>query len=263
MRLQKGASQRRSKVKIMKNLKKLTSIILALCLVMCFTGCIKMDVGVNVKEDGTASMTAKMSISEDLYLLMSESSGDESDEESVNINQFKKETVDGETYYSYSETKEYENYSDLIADLRKLEVSDGMQVFDAVQIDKSDDGTYIFKVTTAIVDAPSDSTGDMEIPDDWFALTLTVKMPGKITEVIGGEELEDGSVRFTLKDFTEKKNLSVQSEVEQFNVTRSIIIWIVGLSIIAVVVTMRFKQKKQDDKAIATEEKEANENTEN
>ena len=215
-----------------------------------------MDVGVNVMEDGTASMTAKMSISEDLYLLISQDTGTEDNEESLDPSKFVKETIDGETYYSYSEIKEYDSYDGLIADLRTFEISEGMLLFDVVQVDKNQDGEYMFMVTTAIVDTPSEDAVDMDLPDDWLSLTMSVKMPGEVTEVVGGEKLEDGTIRFSLNDFSQKKELYIRSEVSRFNITRSVIVGVVGLTIIAIVITTHFRQKKRAEKAV-------NENAEN
>ena len=246
----------------MKNLKKIIGVILVMCFVICCTGCIKMDVGVELKEDGKASMTVKMSLAEDLYEMMLESEDEategepEEDADSVDLAKFEKEVIDGDTYYSYSETQEFESYDSLITELQKLEVTDEVPVFNAVTIAGQEDGVYTFDVTTSKID--ENSMGEMSLPDGWFSLTMTVKMPGEIQEFMNGEKLEDGSVRFSLTDFSEKQMIYISSKVEQSNNLKYIVIWTVGLAAIAVVLYIRFKPKKNtgEGENITEEEKE-------
>ena len=221
-----------------------------------------MDVGVELKEDGKASMTVKMSLAEDLYEMMLESEDEategepEEDADSVDLAKFEKEVIDGDTYYSYSETQEFESYDSLITELQKLEVTDEVPVFNAVTIAGQEDGVYTFDVTTSKID--ENSMGEMSLPDGWFSLTMTVKMPGEIQEFMNGEKLEDGSVRFSLTDFSEKQMIYISSKVEQSNNLKYIVIWTVGLAAIAVVLYIRFKPKKNtgEGENITEEEKE-------
>ena len=208
-----------------------------------------MDVGVTLNEDGTASVTTKVSMSEELYLAM-----EDTDEDGPSKEDFVKEIIDGKTYYSYSETKEYDSYDALATDLTNSEAMGGTPLFDSVDIEKTKDGVYSFKGKTGVVNA--EEVG-IEPSEEWVKLTLTIKMPGEITDYEGGELLEDGAVRFTLSDLTKEHTLSVTSEVEQFNVVRSVIIWIVGLTIIAVVTITHFKNKKKRSNEDALVEKEA------
>lgn len=225
-----------------------------------------MDLGIGINEDGTASMTTKVSISEALYEMMAgmeNAGGDEtaeetpdnqdhedddtaSDEKEIDLDDFVKETIDGETYYSASETKEYASYEELAYDLIELEATDGILLFESVKIEKAKSSVYAFELKTAVMDKSSlESSVDMTLPDDWFKVTMTVKMPGEIVVAEGGEILEDGSVQFLMNNFSEAHVFFIQSEVELFNVTRAIIIWIIGLSVIAVVIFMHFKNKKK------------------
>ena len=252
----------------MKNVKRIVSVLMALCLLVCLSGCIKMDVGVEVKEEGKATMTAKMSMSEELYEWLASMEGSEPEEdvepgenaEEAEDDVDLKEFVKGEDgYYSYSKTKEYESYDALVVDLQKLEASDGMPVFESVKIYKTGKNNYVFEAKTAVLNTDSMESGGMEVPDDWFSLTMSVKMPGDVTEVVGGKEQEDGTILYELKDFTSEKTFSVKSATPLMNTTAMIVVWVVGLSVIAVVTVLHFKRKNQLAQEKAEAEKAASE----
>lgn len=205
----------------MKKMFKLVAVLLAVLL--CATGCVKMDLGVEVKEDGTASLTAKMSIDEETYTSLKamddmEVEGAEvvepeepADSTELELDDFKKETIDGEVYYSVEKTMEFESYEELAAALTEMGEEEASNVFEEVTITSDDQGNYDFSFVTAAL-YPEASEGEDNPYADWVNITLTVKMPGKVSaEDTNGELLEDGSVRFVLDDFSESQTYSVHS----------------------------------------------------
>ena len=210
----------------MKRLKKSLLIgVLMAFVVTCLSGCLRMDLGVELREDGTASVTYKLMMEEDAYNALlafdsgdAEEGGEPADEDEVDLREFQKETVDGEVYYTYQKTEEVESYDAL----GKLLVSDGdeegVDLFSAAEV-KKEENKYMMQLVTSLVEDSDgsegeDSTvdGDMSLGSDWLSLTMTVKMPGKITETTG-EQLDDNTVRFVLDDFSEAHTLMVKSEV--------------------------------------------------
>lgn len=262
----------------MKKIKKIVGIILVMCLALCCTSCMKFDVGISVQENGTASMTTKISIVKDLYDMMVANQSDEDvnievngyneeeavvedgdEKQSLDLNLFVEETIDEKTYYSYSETKDYSSYDSLIADLRLLEVTDGVPLFETLTIRADGNGGYSFEATTFEIGEDSfagEETESITLPENWLTLSMTVKMPGEVQEFVGGEKLEDGSVRFLLTDFSEKETLFVASQVEKANVFKDVFIWVVGLSIISFVVTARFMPTRNLNKTSSDADEE-------
>lgn len=220
----------------MSRLKKMVCMGLVVSLMaLCLAGCLQVDMGVVVKEDGTASLTSKIMIEEEAYLSLAsfdsaenengdmgsldgiEDAGEGTEEEvpgedeSVDLSEFQKETIDGEVYYSFEETVEVASYEELEQMLIGSGDEDGVDLLSDVKVTK-DEGTYSFHaVTTAMEDA------DSSMGTDWVKLTLTVTLPGEIVET-SGEQIDENTVRFKLDDFAEEHELTVVSEVPAVSV---------------------------------------------
>lgn len=229
-------------------------------LISC-VGCMRMDLGIDIREDGTASMVIKMSIEESVYNMMTSFGGssdtEEESEDSLNPEDVTKETIDGETYYSYQETMEFASYQELIDALKDTEAAEGSSIFDSVNVVAEEGDKYKFSFKTAIIEAPADSDMGMEIPDDWFTLTMTVRMPGKVTDT-NGEIMEDGSVRFKMNDFTENADYFVHSEVKSDNII-PILIGTIAASVLLIFLSFTVlggKKKKEEEKEDKENKKE-------
>ena len=203
----------------MKGFKKLVIICLVISLVLCLVGCLRVDMGVVIREDGTASLTSKLMMEEDAYLTLVSfgPSGDGSveeageDEDSVDLTEFQKETIDGEVFYTFEETIEVGSFEELEQFLVREGDEDGVDLLSSAKVTQ-DGNVYSFEAVTTKMEDASASMGT-----DWVTLTLTVTMPGEIVETTG-EQLNENTVRFVLDDFSEAKTLMVQSKVPLLSV---------------------------------------------
>lgn len=196
----------------MKSGKKIVGLLLVVtAMVFCLAGCMKADMGVVIKEDGTASLTSKLFIEEEAYntLLSFSSEGDEvSVEGDLDLSKFKKETVDDKVYYTFEETKQFDSYDDLEKALMSNGDEADTNVFSDVEVKKSSDGEYTFKLVTMPMDA---SDVSMAGSDDWLKVSMTVTLPGKVVET-NGETVDKDTVKFVIDNFSESKTYSVTSE---------------------------------------------------
>lgn len=209
----------------MNRIVKTSILALIGCLLLCCVGCYKADVMVEIKSDGTVSLTAKVSLAEVPYNNVFLGSGNEngSTENSLKAGDFVREKIDGEVYYSYSETKDELTLNELcsILDTGNMDVTvlgSDSSLLKNTQIKVSKEDGYIFTTNTVIVEDLSG--GSASIPgttDDWLTLrlTLTVKMPGEVMEINGeivGDK-KDAMVRFVLilTDLIGSKTLTVRT----------------------------------------------------
>lgn len=228
----------------MKNLKRTLSLLIVFALIFICSGCMRMDIGVEIKEDGTASMSAKMSIEESVYNMLSGFGTTPSEDSDMDLSEFVKETIDGTNYYSYTETKEFNSYDDLIVELKSLEATDENNLFEHVNVVAEKGEKYTFALKTAVVEAPSD--GGMEIPDNWLVVTMTVKMPGEVTDT-NGEILEDGSVRFDMTDFTSNTEYFVHSKTSS-PLSLFPLIMILSTIVFALIILIKIMESRQEKK---------------
>ena len=236
----------RKRTETMKNFKKIAVVVISACLLLCCVSCVRVDVGLDINKKGTASMSTKMMLDEDLYNMLisfgeedtenevpegedsKETTDSEAEFEDLDLSKFVKEEINSKTYYSYNvENYNFATYTEAVEKLMELELTDNMSLFKAIEIVNEKETKYKFKATTMAInteDIASDES--MSLPDDWCVLTLTVKMPGEITET-NGIKLEDGSVRFEIKDFSEEKEYYIYAEDTAFN-PFIICVWVIG-----------------------------------
>ena len=224
----------------MKKFKKIGSVLLIWVMVLGLVGCVRMDIGVEINDDGTGSLTAKMSIEESAYNeLVSMGEIDEDD-----AGDYKKEKIDGKTYYSITETEKYESLEDIADALEDLECIDGSQIFENVKI-KEKDGGKKFTITfeTPVIENPTEGMGYGD-EEDWLVVTLTVKMPGKIADT-NGEKQKRNTVCFTLDDFSDEAEYHAESVAT--SPVGTIIIVVVGVAVAAgaTVFLLNLKKKKE------------------
>lgn len=221
-------------------MKKVFCLIVAMMMAFCCVGCVKMDVGIEVKSDGKATMTSKIAIEEDAYeMLLSFSEDADESTGDLDLKNFKKETIDDETYYSYEETQEFDSYEQLAAALSDTEATEGSKLFDKVEITTDGKKGYDFKIVTASLENDSDMES---LGDDWLTVTMTVKMPGEVQET-NGEIQKDGSVRFVMNDFSANSTYQIHSEESNLQSVGIIIMGVAAaVFIVGLVLTIRKKR---------------------
>lgn len=226
-----------------------------------------MGVEVKVGKDGNlyGTLSTKISIAETLYNnLVDLENGSEEDvptpetqsadenvnEEELDLSKFVKEIIDGEVYYSYTYVEDNLTLQELVDKLYEFELQEGIKMFKPGVAIRGDKGIYEFSATTEVISDENVADDEsIDLGEDWLTLTLTVKMPGEVVETTGeivGDK-KDGTIRFTIKDFTTPHELTVKTE-EIANLLPLIILWTVGLIAIAFCLTMFFRDRKKINK---------------
>lgn len=219
-------------------MKRILSMILILFAALSLlTGCVREDLGVVLNEDGTAKLTASVGIEKEAYEQIVGMGGDVFEGKETSEYEY-----DGKTYVTVSEETEYQNYDELRQALLELEYQTGdadeeaedaetsvnesasepvdTRIFKDVTVETQKgllSKTYVFRAVTNPQTAEDDA--EISIPDS-FRLTLSVEMPGEITES-GGGQVDENTVTFEINDLTQENELSAASE--QFNTTLIII----------------------------------------
>lgn len=236
--------------------KKAISLLLCTVMLLCMlTGCIHQDTGVKMNSDGTGSVTTKLGIAKDFYEQLKEAGSDPFEGKSVTEYQY-----DGTTYVSCSETKEYASYTDMekallamtyetdiIEDAQNAESQPEVQpdeissagdaevtpakdnhIFSSVKIDRNR-GIFYSSYTFKAVLNPQKAEGEEYDPNEAFKVTLSVEMPGKITDAKGGTP-DGNKIVFDIADITESQELAAASEENHNGV---VIGMVVGLVVLA------------------------------
>ncbi len=228
----------------MKSIKKsIVFILFAVMMMVCLTGCLKVDMGVEIKEDGTAALTTKLFMEEDAYKTLL--SLDETASEDPNVTtsgdldlkSFKKETIDDEVYYTFEETKELKSYEELKNAILSSVDEDGNMFSEVEIIEESEN--YTFKVVTEKAD-----TSDAPVSsDNWLTISMTVTMPGNVVET-NGEQVDENTVKFVMNDFTESHTYSVRSEPVKFGMRDIVLIVAFFSIIIGLIAFLVYRRKK-------------------
>ena len=236
--------------------KKAISLLLCTVMLLCMlTGCIHQDTGVKMNSNGTGSVTTRLGIAKDFYEQLKEAGSDPFEGKSVTEYQY-----DGTTYVSYSETKEYASYADMekallamtyetdiIEDAQNAEGQPEVQpdeissagdvevtpakdnhIFSSVKIDRNR-GIFYSSYTFRAVLNPQKAEGEEYDPNEAFKVTLSVEMPGKITDAKGGTP-DGNKIVFDIADITESQELAAASEENHNGV---VIGMVVGLVVLA------------------------------
>lgn len=201
------------------------------------TGCMNIGIGVDVRSDGTAAMTARYAIQNDYY---SEDMFEDTEYEIKSFN------IDGTDYTGYEIVSDYVSYDELTAQMTTLS-EDGTKLFESASIVK---GGNPFVKTYKFDAVVSNLMGDDEEADDYAAMAasmlkvdFTLKLPGKVKSCTGGTVSEDGTIRFTVDPCAETVCSAESSEV---NLPLIIGAGIAVIAIIAVIAVSSASKKKKD-----------------
>jgi len=225
--------------------KKILSLLITIFLfASLLTGCMRNDIGIQINQDGTGSISTTIGIEKDFYEQL-RSTGADPFEEKMTYEYL----YEDKTYVSYTETKEYSTYEDMEAALLEMtynaeeiegsvpykpeisldEITEGTifdnitidtptvedteendRIFETVSIEK-DSGffntTYTFNAKTNALSTDSEYEAN-----DIFKVTVTIKLPGNITETTGNIG-ENGEAIFEITDITESKDISIASNI--------------------------------------------------
>ena len=225
--------------------KHITLLMAMICMFALLTGCVQQDIGVTVNSDGTGTVSATIGIEKDAYEQLIGMGTDIFEGKETSTYEY-----DGNTYVSYTETKEYESYEDMEKALLEMtyesevleeldteeleadtseESTEPTPIFKNVSIEKNNGlfySTYTFKAELNPQEITESDDSELELPidTDSYRMTFTITMPSDITQASGGEVDENKAV-FEINDITEAQEFSVICE--QNNVAAVIVIIIV------------------------------------
>ena len=238
--------------------KHITLLLAMLCMFALLTGCVQQDIGVTVNSDGTGTVSATIGIEKDAYKQLIGMGTDIFEGKETSTYEY-----DGNTYVSYTETKDYESYEDMEKALLEMtyesevfenfdtedlefeipEESDGSEesaeptqptpIFKNVTIEKNTGlfySTYTFKAELNPQEITESEDIGLELPidTDSYRMTFTITMPSDITQASGGK-IEANKAVFEIDDITEAQEFSVICEQ---NNAAAVIVIIVVLVII-------------------------------
>ena len=232
-------------------MKKHIMLLMAIvCMFAMLTGCVQQDIGVAINADGTGTVSVTIGIEEEAYEQLVGMGSDIFEGKETSTYEY-----DGNTYVSYTETKEYESYenmekallemtyeSDVLEDLdtedleadTSVEAAEPTPIFKNVSIEKNTGlfySTYTFKAELNPQEITETEDTEMELPIDTDSLrmTFTITMPSDITQASGGK-IEANKAVFEIDDITEAQEFSVICE--QNNVAAVIVIIVVLIIIL-------------------------------
>lgn len=214
------------------DMKKIGRIVLPLVAVM-LSGCMRVGLNVELRKDGTASLTARYGMSTEYA---TEEDFEDDDGETIRF------TVDGRDYVGKEETEEYESYDKLNAALTELS-EDGTALFTSsdAKMEKGFFTTkYVFDATSASLADEDELEGTGQDISQLIAVDMTLRMPGKAKNVTNGTIQDDGSVKF---DFLADKANVFHAESTELNVVNVLICAAAAVIIIAVIAVIATRKK--------------------
>lgn len=257
--------------------KKIFALVMAvMMLAMMLTGCIQNDIGVKMNKDGTGSISATIGIEKDFYENLKQMGSDPFEGKTTTEYTYEDSTYVAYTevkeYSSYEEMEkallEMTYETDLIEDAQEAqnaEMNDDSEDFDgngediivlpdyeepeapakdnhifsSVNIEKNSGIFYSSYTFNAVMNPQSNEGLDYDM-NDTFKVTLTVEMPGEITQSKGGTA-EGNKITFDITDITESQEFAATCESNNTGVVIGIVI---GLVVIVAGVFCLIKFKK-------------------
>lgn len=257
-------------------MKRICALLLAaLALAMCLTGCVHEDLAIKLNSDGTGSVSTTIGLRRDVYdQLTALGDGDPFEGKET----FEVEYDDGQ-YVTFTETAEYASFEDIesmLADLTydtdmfgdtaadedeyedeadivytdDVVITDDVIIIDETEADEEETDTHIFKSVNiekngskytfhAVLNALDAQAEDYDA-SDIFKVSMTVEMPGKVTDYKGGTA-EENKVVFDLSDMSHETELYAESKT-----TSAVPFIIIGAGVVVIAaVAIIFLRKKR------------------
>lgn len=246
----------------------LTCVFAMLCML---AGCVRTEVGVELKSDGSGAVGTVVMIQKEAYDMMKESGDPFEGKETFT------ETVDGKEYIGTRENTEYgsadelksallaltfagnlsdmenrvsddkpENLTDEIVitpDEPENETSEQAAVFKSVEIERNG-GDLTFRAALA----PQSDTGSEALSgmgfNEMYKLSVSVTMPGEIKSHSAGT-VEEKTVTWEIQDLTAENSIEIVSDSGSGSIVPVIIIVLLILLLLAVIGVLLAKKKQQ------------------
>lgn len=228
-------------------------LVTALVLVLIMTGCMRSEFFIELKEDGTGTLSSVFAMTEESYNLFLENGTDPFEGYTTD-----KKVIDGVTYVYYTEDSGKLSFKEIEEKLLEFEPdansADPIPLFKEVSIEKKSSlfqDKYIFKMVTN-KDAVTDTEGMSA--SDIMTVFVSVKMPGEVKS----HKAEDGVVNITINEYSEEKTYEIVSIAGSSLLKLILILLIVFVIIIAmvvvIIVVVSRKKNKGSDTQVTQEE---------
>lgn len=245
--------------------KKFFVLVMAvMMLAMILTSCIQNDISVKMKKDGTGSISATIGIKKDFYQNLKQMGSDPFEGKDTTEYTYEGTTYVAYTeiteYNSYEEMEkallemtydtELAEYAQQVHDTETsgenedfdINIEDTLIIpeqvetptteidnhfFSYANIEKSS-GIFYSSYTFNVVMNPQNNTGLDYNMNDVFKITLTVEMPGEITQFKNGKA-EGNKITFDIADITESQEFAATCESNNTGVVIGIVVGLVVL----------------------------------
>lgn len=252
--------------------KRIFAMLACVLAMMCvLVGCVRTEVGVELKPDGSGTVGTVVMIQKEAYDMMKESGDPAPGKETFT------ETVDGKEYVGTRESTEYDSADELKSALLALtfagnlsdmenrvsdekpenltdeivitpdepenETSEQAAVFRSVEIEKNG-GKLTFRAALAPQnDEGSEILSGMGV-NDMYKLKVSVTMPGEIKSHNAGTA-EKTTVTWEIQDLTAENSIEIVSETGSGSIVPVIIVALLILVLLAVIGILLAKKKHQ------------------
>lgn len=252
--------------------KRIFAMLACVLALMCMlAGCVRTEVGVELKSDGSGTVGTVVMIQKEAYDMMKESGNPFEGKETFT------ETIEGKEYVGTRESTEYgsadelktallaltfagnvsdvenrvsdekpENLTDEIVitpDETENTSSEQAAVFQSVEIDQSG-GDLIFRAALA----PQHDTGSEALSgmgfNDMYKLKVSVTMPGEIRSHSAGT-VEEKTVTWEIQDLTAENCIEIVSDSGSGSIVPVVIVIVIFLLLLAVIGVLLMKKKQQ------------------
>ena len=230
--------------------KTATLLLMMLVLMFALTGCIHSGIDVSIRNDGTGSLGVTMGFEEDFYNELI-ANGDNPFEGKKTFTY----SFNDETYVGCRETKEYTSFDELRDALMDMKYAteyiqtseedtepENLPIFKNVIIEK---GTGLFKTDYSFhaeLNEQKNEESSMYDFNDIFKVSVSIEMPGEITEYRGGE-LSENKVVYDLQDLTKSNELYVSSQAVNTAAVVTVIAVVIVIMAVGVIAAIKNKKK--------------------
>ena len=163
-------------------MRKILLAALGIVFIIALTGCVRMDLNVEVGEDGKGHFSGNVAYNASYF--SEDQISNPGDSRTI-----KHYDYDGQDWIGYDlDSKEYDSYDEFAKALTEIEGSgssgSGSGVFQSASIRKEDGpagAVYVFEAQTTPISS-GDSSSSMGSMSDYVKFNINIKMPGKVNE---------------------------------------------------------------------------------
>ncbi|MBR2294142.1 MAG: hypothetical protein IJ869_00065 [Clostridiales bacterium] len=220
-------------------MKKWLVAIMSAALLVFAAGCVRVQYDIELNKDGTATLGGIFALNAEYF-----SEEDLSNEDGNEVQHY---TFDGTDYIGYDISKEFESYDELSEYLVENE-EEGSSLFEDAEI-TIDKGlfstTYTFDATTVNLAGESTEGEDSYDASSMYKVMINLTMPGKVTELEGGEQNDDGVIEFEFNPSGVNEYHAVSKSTNVVAIVITIVV-IVAVLVAAGLVCLKVLGKKKE-----------------